>query len=234
MTTIDGRYLPPPVARFGGEINLNASQSKPWWPPRVVPPKGAPNVLLIMTDDVGYRRPVTGIPHGDAPSIINRSYSISAEIEVGKDGEGMLNTNGGRFGGYGLYLLKGKPVFTYNFADFVRFRWEGKDALTPGKHTVSFEFTNDGPGFGRGGTGVLKVDGKAVDSKKIPNTLVAIFQWDETFDVGSDTGTPVDDKDYSCPFKFTGTIEKVTIKVGPVDLRAPEKSELKKKLGERD
>src|SRR5262245_20484131 len=53
-TTIDGRYLPNPPPKFGGEINLNANQSRPWWPPRVVPPTGAPNVLLIMTDDVGF------------------------------------------------------------------------------------------------------------------------------------------------------------------------------------
>src|SRR6185436_10667160 len=53
-TTIDGKYLPPPPPKFGGDINLQASQSKPYWPARVVPPKGAPNVLLIMTDDQGY------------------------------------------------------------------------------------------------------------------------------------------------------------------------------------
>ena len=53
-TTIDGRYLPNPPPKFGGEINPNALQSKPYWPPRIVPPKGAPNVLLIMTDDTGF------------------------------------------------------------------------------------------------------------------------------------------------------------------------------------
>src|SRR5262249_29640805 len=147
---------------------------------------------------------------------------------------GMLNTNGGRFGGYGLYLLKGKPVFTYNFVDFVRFRWEDKEALTPGKHTIAFDFTYDGPGLGKGGTGVLKVDGKAVDTKKIPHTVANIFQWDETFDVGSDTGTPVDDKDYKCPFHFTGKLTKLTVQIGPMQLAAPEKKELQKKIGERD
>src|SRR5205085_11217492 len=117
-----------------------------------------------------YPRPVSGIPHGDAPSILNRSYTITAEVEIPNDGaEGMLNTNGGRFGGYGLYLLKGKPVFTHNLVDFARFRWEGKEALPPGKHTVAFDFTSDEPGFGKGGTGVLKVDGKAVASKKLPH-----------------------------------------------------------------
>ena len=83
----------------------------------------------------------------------------------------MIDTLGGRFGGYGLYLLKGKPVFLYNFLDLERFRWEGKEALTPGKHTIVFDFKYDGPGFGKGGTGVLKVDGKEVASKKIPHTI---------------------------------------------------------------
>ena len=81
-------------------------------------------------------------------------------------GDGMLATLGGRFAGYGLYVLKGKPVFTYNFVDLQRFRWEGKEALAPGKHTIVFDFTYDGPGFGKGGTGVLTVDGKEVASRR--------------------------------------------------------------------
>ena len=79
----------------------------------------------------------------------------------------MINTLGGRGGGHGLYLLKGKPVFVYNFFDLERFRWEGPAALTPGKHTVVFDFKYDGPGFGKGGTGVLSVDGKEVASAEI-------------------------------------------------------------------
>ena len=72
--------------------------------------------------------------------------------------EGMLNTLGGRFGGYGLYLVQGKPVFIYNLLALEKFRWEGKDALTPGKHTVMFDFKYDGPGMAKGGTGVLSVE----------------------------------------------------------------------------
>src|SRR6185295_15996366 len=53
-TTIDGKYLPNPPPKFGGQIGLDAAQSKPYWPPQIVPPKGAPNILLIMTDDAGY------------------------------------------------------------------------------------------------------------------------------------------------------------------------------------
>jgi arylsulfatase len=181
-----------------------------------------------------YTTQVTGIPRGDAPNVLNRSFSITAEVDVKADDEGMLNTNGGRFAGYGLYLVKGKPVFTYNVADFARFRWEGKNPLTPGKHTVEFEFAYDGPGMGKGGTGILKVDGKAVDTKKAPATLAITTQWDETFDVGSDSGTPVDDEDYACPFNFTGKLEKLTVKIGPNQMLPAEKKAVEKKVGDRD
>ena len=73
-------------------------------------------------------------PYGNAPNILTKSYTITAEVEVPEGGgDGMIVTEGGRFGGYGLYVLKGKPVFTYNFVDLERFRWEGPDALAPGK-----------------------------------------------------------------------------------------------------
>ncbi|MFO0926177.1 MAG: arylsulfatase [Gemmataceae bacterium] len=182
-----------------------------------------------------YSRPIAGIPRGDAPNVLGRSFRIAAEVEIPKDGaEGMLNTNGGRFAGYGLYLVKGRPVFTYNLADFVRFRWEGKQPLSPGKHTVAFEFTYDGPGFGKGGTGVLQVDGKPVDSRKVPHTLAASTQWDETFDVGSDTGTSVDDRDYQVPFVFTGKLTNLTVQVGPSQLLPAQEKAVQKKIGERD
>ena len=145
---------------------------------------------------------------------MNKSYTITAEIEVPADGgDGMLVTTGGKFAGYGLYLLKGKPVFLYNFMDLERFRWEGSDALAPGKHTIVFDFTSDGPGMAKGGSGVLKVDGKEVASQKIPHTVPALMPWDETFDVGVDTRTGVEDKDYQVPFEFTGTIDKLTVQL---------------------
>ncbi|MBR0823855.1 arylsulfatase [Bradyrhizobium liaoningense] len=181
-----------------------------------------------------YSGELSGIPTSDAPSILNRSYTITAELDipgvgttVGRAGpqdgsEGMIVTLGGRFGGYGLYLLKGKPVFVYNLADLERFRWEGKDALTPGKHTIVFDFKYDGPGFGKGGTGVLNVDGKETATNKVPHTLPFIMSIDETFDVGVDTRTPVDDKDYQVPFRFSGKIDKLTVKIGPVQLTSEE------------
>jgi hypothetical protein len=352
-TSIDGKQLPPPPPKFGGVIEETAKDSKPLWRPRVVPPKGAPNVLLIMTDDQGYgvcstfggviptpaldriakaglrytqfhstalcsptraalitgrnhhsagfgiiseqstgfpgydsvigtecatvgrilrdhgyatswfgknhntpsyqygvagpfhQWPVGmrtvftysgemgGIPPSDSPSILNRSYNITAEVEVAPGGaEGMLVTEGGRFGGYGLYLLKGKPVFLYNFVGLEKTRWEGSNALTPGKHTIVFDFKYDGPGFGKGGTGILTVDGKEAANQKIAHTTAFLITVDETFDVGMDTRTPVDDKDYHVPFRFTGTIARLQIELQPLPGgleptgRPKEKSEL--------
>lgn len=163
-----------------------------------------------------YTGEISGLPTGGAPSILNRSYTITAEIDVPQDGgDGMLVTTGGRFGGYGLYLLKGKPVFLYNFLDIERFRWEGQDALTPGKHTIVFDFKSAGPGFGKGGAGILSVEGVEVASKTVPHTIPTIMPWDETFDVGVDTRTGVDDGDYQLPFRFTGTIGKLTVALEP-------------------
>ena len=99
------------------------------------------------------------------------------------------------------------------FSTWSDFRWEGPEALTPGKHTIVFDFKYDGPGFGKGGTGVLSVDGKEVASKKIPHTIPFLLTIDETFDVGVDTRTRVDDKDYQVPFRFTGKLDKLTIKL---------------------
>jgi arylsulfatase A-like enzyme len=188
---------------------------------RLVAPR--PNLTAGKTVFTYSGETVTGIPHGDAPSLLNTSYKITAEVEIPLGGaEGMIQTNGGRFGGYGLYLLKGKPVFVWNLLDLKRVRWEDPQALSPGKHTIEFDFKYDGLGYatlafndmsglGRSGTGVLKVDGKEVARQKMERTVPLILQWDETFDIGEDTGTPVDDQDYQVPFKFTGEIDKLTI-----------------------
>lgn len=177
-----------------------------------------------------YISEISGIPHGDAPSILDKSYTMTAEIEINQNGdEGMLVTEGGRFGGYGFYLLKGKPVFLYNILGLKRIRWEGKEALKPGKHTVVFDFVYDGGGLGKGGLGVLKVDEIVVDQHRIERTLPFIFQWDETFDVGVDTGTPVDDHDYKVPFRFTGKLNKLTIELKPSPLSSEDQKTLQMK-----
>jgi arylsulfatase A-like enzyme len=164
-----------------------------------------------------------GIPLGNAPSILDKDYTITAEVTIPTAGaEGMIVTLGGRFGGYALYLLKGKPVFVYNLLDLERYRWEGgvggrdvfSDALKPGKHTIVFDFKYNGPGPGKGGTGVLTVDGKLVAAKTIPHSIPFLMTIDESFDIGSDTRTTVDDS-YKLPFRFTGKIDKLTYKLGP-------------------
>jgi arylsulfatase A-like enzyme len=128
-----------------------------------------------------------------------------------------------------LGLARSKPVFLYNLVDLERFKWEGS-ALSAGKHTITFNFKYDGPGPGKGGTGVLVVDGKEVDRKAIPHTIPFLMSIDETFDIGSDTRTSVDDFEYQVPFHFTGTIHKLTYHLGPEQLSAEDKEDAAKKL----
>ncbi len=165
-----------------------------------------------------YTGEVTNVPFpttGASPNLLNRSYTITAEVEIPQAGaEGMLVTDGGRFAGYGFYLVKGRPVFTWNLIGLERVKWQGNDALLPGRHTLEFDWKYDGPGLGKGGAGTLKVDGNVVDTHPMPRSLPVTLAWDEYFNVGIDTGTPVDDKDYQVPFRFTGKINKLTVKLG--------------------
>jgi arylsulfatase len=171
-----------------------------------------------------YSGELTGVPNSGAPSILNKSYTITAEVTIPKGGaEGMIVTDGGRFGGYGLFLSKGvagirhsKPVFLYNLLNLKRTVWSGPE-LGPGRHTLVFEFTSAEPGLGKGGTGVLKVDGKEVARNTMENSTPITFPEDETFDIGSDTRTGVAmlEYRYDVPFKFTGTINRLTFDLEP-------------------
>ena len=260
---------------------------------RLLAPK--PSAIAGRTDFT-YVGENPGIPVGNAPSILDRDYTITAEVTIPEGGaQGMIATLGGRFGGYGLYLSRtfnwwfherffrriglvvfvlgllliwlgqyrkwshgkmrlgyglsilgllgfvlvfliglagigrGKPVFLYNFLDMERFKWEGP-TLGAGKHTIVFAFKYDGPGPAKGGTGVLSVDGKEVDRKTIAHTIPLLMSIDETFDIGSDTRTPVDDFAYQVPFHFTGTIDKLNYKLGPEQLSAEDKEAAAKTL----
>jgi arylsulfatase len=188
---------------------------------------------------------MTGLPQGDSPLLLNTSYTVTADIEVPQGGaEGVILTSGGRFAGYGFYLLKGKPVFLWNLVDLERLKWEGPEALTPGRHTLEFEFKYDGlgagtlafndfSGVGRPGVGTLKVDGKVVDTKEMKRTLPMILQWDEAFDVGSDTLTGVNDADYQPPFPLTAKLHKLTIKVDRPKLTPEDEKRLMQALHEK-
>ncbi|MEP9348616.1 arylsulfatase [Xanthobacter sp. KR7-225] len=190
-------------------------------------------------DVFSWTRPLTGTPNGDAPSILNTSYTFTADITVPEGGgEGMLITQGGRFAGYGLYVLKGKPTFTWNLVGLKRIKWQAPEALPPGKHTLVFDFKYDGlgigtlaygsvSGIGRPGTGTLSVDGKEVAKITMPHTIPLILAWDENLDVGADTGTPVDDADYQVPFAFTGKIGKITLAIDRPKLTADDIAKLR-------
>jgi arylsulfatase A-like enzyme len=213
---------------------------------RIVAPR--PNITAGRTEFV-YTRPMTGLPQGDSPMLLNASYTITADVDVPQGGaEGMILTSGGRFAGYGFYLLKGRPVFLWNLIDLERIKWGGPDALSPGHHTVEFDFKytglgagtlafNNFSGLGRPGTGTLMVDGKTVDTKEMPKTLPMILQWDESFDVGSDTLTGVNDADYKPPFPLTAKLNKLTIKVdrpqlSPADIKKLESAMRNNKMSE--
>jgi arylsulfatase len=171
-----------------------------------------------------YSGPISGIPNSGAPNILNKSFSIAAEVTIPEGGaEGMIVTDGGRFGGYGLFLSKGelgigrgKVVFLYNLLDLKRTTWEGPE-LKPGKHNIRFDYTVDEPGLGKSGKGVLYVDDKEVAKNSLEHGTPITFPEDETFDIGSDTRTGVAllEYRYDSPFTFTGTIDKLTFRLKP-------------------
>ena len=210
---------------------------------RIVAPR--PNLTAGRSEFV-YTTPMVGLPQGDSPLLINTSYTITAEVEVpATGGDGMILTSGGRFGGYGFYILGGKPVWLWNMVDLERLKWQGTDVLTPGKHTIEFDFVYDGlgagtlafnnfSGVGQSGTGTLKVDGKAVDSKKMPHTIPMILQWDESFDIGSDTLTGVNDADYQPPFTLTSKLNKLTVKLDRPVLSDADKAKLEAAMKQKD
>ncbi|MCJ7641039.1 MAG: hypothetical protein MUO29_03980, partial [Desulfobacterales bacterium] len=242
-----------------------------------------------------YSGELIGTPGSAAPDIKNKSYTITAEVDIPRGGaEGMIVTEGGRFGGYGLFLSqsynywlqsrvfrtaglgllivgvlltlvgralkwtrwkvgvgygmlmlgllwvvtvvatgmldlgKGKPVFLYNLLNLKRTIWEGP-TLRAGKHTIVFDFKSDGPGLGKGGTGVLSVDGKEVARNSMEHATPITFPEDESFDIGQDTRTGVAmlEYRYDVPFKFTGKIDKLTFNLKPESKAASEpKAEL--------
>jgi arylsulfatase len=171
---------------------------------------------------------ITGVPEGNMPSLLNKSYTITAVVEVPERADGMIVNEGGRFWGYGLYLLKGTPVFTYNFLGVKRTKWQGPE-LPAGAHTIEFDFKYDGlgagtlaynnvSGVGKGGTGTLKVDGRVVSTQTLAHTLPMTKPVDTVFNIGDAAGTPLDDEDYTIPFKFAGTIDRLTITLKPPEL----------------
>jgi arylsulfatase len=173
--------------------------------------------LTAGRDTFTYYPGLVRIPEGAAPDTKNKSWRIEAEVVITEGGaEAIILTHGGRFAGYGLYLLEGKPVFCYNLAGVAHYYVRGEEKLSPGKHTLVYNYQHDG-GVGKGGTGTIEVDGKSVGSSRIERTLPFRLSLDETLDCGEDTGTPVSE-DYvtKMPFKFTGELKQAVIKLTAV------------------
>lgn len=169
--------------------------------------------LTLGREQFEYFEGMTRIPEGSAPDVKNKSFALTAVVNVeGKDTKGVLCTHGGRFCGYALYMLDGKPMFHYNLADVEHYSVKGPDVLEPGEHVITLDFRYDGGGVGKGGTATLSVDGTVVAKEKLPKTIAFRMSLDETFDVGEDTGTAVCD-DYQVPFKFTGELERVQVRL---------------------
>ena len=158
------------------------------------------------------------VPEGSAPDLKNRSYRITAEVEVpAGGGEGVLATQGGRFGGWGLLVIDGRPEFVHAFSNQKqhKYRVASGEKLAPGRHTIGFDFAYEGPGMGKGGNGTLSVDGRQVAQGRIERTIPLRISLDETFDVGRDTGTPVvEDYVDRMPYAFNGTLGKIVIEPG--------------------
>jgi arylsulfatase len=202
---------------------------------RIVTPR--PSVTAGRTE-FSFPPKMTGISNGVAPTILSSSYTFTAEVTVPEEGgEGVIITQGGRFAGYGLYLEKGKPTFDWNLVGLKNQVWQAKDALPAGKHTIVFDFKyeglgigtlafNDMSGLGKPGTGTLSVNGTVVDTQKMEQTIPIILAWDENMDIGSDTGSPVNDKVYQVPFAFTGSIDSLKLVIDRPVLSDADKAKL--------
>ncbi len=145
----------------------------------------------------------------------NKSYAVTADLEVPGDGaSGVIVAQGGRFGGWSLYLHDRKPAFCYNLYGVQRFTVYSGTAVPAGDHQVRMEFDYDGGGLAKGGTVTLYLDGDEVGQGRVDATQPMIFSGDETTDVGSDAATPVSDDYTAVTARFTGRIRRVQVDIG--------------------
>ncbi len=175
---------------------------------------GRPSLIGDRTRATYYPG-MLALPDAACLPMLNKSWTITAQIEVGSDtAEGMIITHGGSEGGYGLYLKAGRPTFVYNYLGVERPSFSGDTPIGKGKATVGVRFDYDGGGMGKGGTVTLSVDGATVASGRLERTVPIQFSITEGLDVGMDNGSAVD-WTYRLPFPFTGRIEEVTVEVFP-------------------
>jgi arylsulfatase len=175
---------------------------------------GRPDLMAGRTS-LTLAEGMTGMMESVFINVKNRSKTVTAEIEVPAGGaKGTIIAQGGRFGGWSLYVKDGVPAYDYNFLGLQRSSIASSKPLAPGKNTIRFDFAYDGGGPAKGGQGTLFVNGEKVAEGRIEHTQAGIFSADETADVGIDLGTPVVEAIGSeAKSRFTGRIPKVTVQV---------------------
>lgn len=185
---------------------------------------GRPDLMAGRTSLTVYEG-MTGMSENVFINTKNRSHTITAEVEIPKGGaNGVILAQAGRFGGWSLYLMDGKPTYHYNFLGLARFTIAAKDPVPAGKATIRYEFAYDGGGLAKGGLGAIFVNGAKVAEGRIEQTQPMVFSGDEGADVGEDGETPVvEDYGIPAPYKFTGRIDKVTIDLK--EMKAADKTE---------
>jgi len=180
---------------------------------------GRPDLLGDRTSLTLYDG-MDGMLENTFMNVKNRSKTITAEVEIPKGGaNGVILSQGGRFGGWSLYMQDGKPIYTYNFLGLERFTVASNSVVPAGAATIVLDFAYDGGGLGKGGKATLLVDGKAVAEGRIEKTQPLIFSADETADVGLDNQTPVAEgigigREET---RFSGKIHKITLDVKDVE-----------------
>jgi arylsulfatase len=169
--------------------------------------------LIRGRKSMTYYPGTVGLPDAASPPMTNKSWTITAEIELTDDKtNGMIVTHGGLEGGYGFYLRDGAPTFVYNFLGVERTTFEGKEPLPKGKTKLVVDFKYDGGGMGKGGAITMTANDKPVAEGRLERTIPIQFSLGEGLDIGMDVGSPVDFT-YKLPFKFTGKIERVTVDI---------------------
>ncbi|MFO1098682.1 MAG: arylsulfatase [Xanthobacteraceae bacterium] len=171
---------------------------------------GKPNLAGDRTSFT-YRGILAGLPESSAPDIKNKSFSVTAKVQVKDNANGMIFTQGGNTGGWAIYLKDGKLVAAHNYIDVDVYSVRSTIPIAAGERTVKMDFAYEGgKDVGKGGTVTLYVDGKAVGSGRVEKTTPYKFSLSENQDIGIDTGTAVT-SDYRAPFKFEGTLKEVVV-----------------------
>jgi hypothetical protein len=151
-------------------------------------------------------------------SIKNKSFSVTAEVDVpAGGGHGVIIAQGGRFGGWSVYVMEGRLKFVYNVLGIHEFPVQAGSTVPEGEHQVRMEFAYDGGGLAKGGDVTLYVDGDEVGSGRVQMTQPMVFSADETTDIGYESGTTVTPDYTTASSRFTGKISWVQIDVGTDD-----------------